>query len=77
LLIADDEVIKEIQWQCSSYSSDHWQHQWALSTYSAFDVEEFPCRNNFATRNELKTQEGYGKYPSTDRETIANLSQKY
>jgi len=25
---------------------------------------EFPRRDNFATRNELKTQEVYGKYPS-------------
>ena len=40
--------------------------------YSALGAEEFARRDNFATRNERKAQEGYGKDPSIDRETIAN-----
>ena len=43
--------------------------------YSALGAEEFPRRDNFATRTERKTHERYGKDASIDRETIAKLSQ--
>jgi len=41
-------------------------------TRRCMGAEEFARRDNFATRNERKAQEGYGKDPSIDRETIAN-----
>jgi len=40
----------------------HSQHQRALTTYSALGAEEFPRRDEFATRNERhkrQTHEGY------------------